>query len=117
MCNLVERQQIARAKRREEANAALELEVEREAAITTRLEQAVRDLEAWRVDEAALARMAPDDVALIRELGFTSEAPSAEAVDRLEARVTELEEDLADTRRRQQAYRRFIEAIDGAEPS
>jgi hypothetical protein len=109
----VERQAIARAKRREEALATLELELEREGAIMTRLEQAVRDLEAWRVDEAVFARMDPEDVELIRGLGFAAQEPSVEAVTRLEARVTELEADLAETRRRQLAYRGFIEAIDG----
>jgi hypothetical protein len=109
----VERQEIARAKRREEALATLELEVEREAAIRTRLEQAVRDLEAWRLDEAVFARMDPKDVDLIRTHGFAAQEPSTEAVSRLEARVAELEADLAETRRRQQAYRRFIEVLDG----
>ena len=104
---------MARAKRREEVLATLELEQERAGAIVTRLEQAVRDLEAWRVDEAAFAKMDPQDVELIREIGFAAEEPSSEAVARLEARVTELEAELAETRRRQEAYRRFVEAING----
>jgi hypothetical protein len=110
------RQEIARAKRRDEALATLELEAEREDAMRTRLEQAVRDLEAWRVDEAAFARMDPEDVELIRGLGFAAQEPSHEAVTRLEARVAELEADLAETRRRQQTLRRFIEAIEGPAP-
>jgi hypothetical protein len=104
--------EITRAKRREEALAALELEVEREDAIWTRLEQAVHDLEAWRVDAAAFNWMDPEDVDLIRGLGFAAKEPSAEAVTRLEARVAALEADLAEARRRQHAYRRFIAAID-----
>jgi hypothetical protein len=108
----VERMEITRAKRREEALAALELEVEREDAIWTRLEQAVHDLEAWRVDAAAFNWMDPEDVDLIRGLGFAAKEPSAEAVTRLEARVAALEADLAEARRRQHAYQRFIAAID-----
>jgi hypothetical protein len=108
----VERQEIARAKRREEALAALELEVEREGAIRTRLEQAVHDLEAWRVDVAVFDRMDPEEVDLIRRLGFAAKEPSAEAATRLEARVAALEADLAEARRRQHVYRRFIAAID-----
>jgi hypothetical protein len=109
----VEREAIARAKRREEALASLELEREREDAITTRLEQAVRDLEAWRVDEAVLGRMDREDAELIRSLGFAAQEPSAEAAARLEARVAELEEEVAGARRRQRAYARFIEVLDG----
>ena len=107
------RRTIARAKRREEALASLELERDREEAITQRLEQAVRDSQAWRVDEDVFGRMHPEDVELIRGLGFAAQEPSPEAAARLEARVAQLETEIAEARRRQQVYRRFIEALDG----
>ena len=57
-----DRDETVRARRRQEALDSLELERRRDGDLRTRLDDALRDLEAWRADEAAAARMDPEDV-------------------------------------------------------
>ena len=83
------------------------------------------ELEGSRIDEAAFARMAPEDVALVAECSTrASDEPEdefdlesaesrAEMRDDLEAERTRLEEVIADSRSRQQALERYLEALDG----
>ena len=76
---MTDRNETVRARRRQEALDSLELERRREEAFATRLEAALRDLEAWRADEAAFARMEPDDAALLRRIGFAVTQPTEAA--------------------------------------
>lgn len=112
---MTDRNETVRARRRQEALDSLELERRREEAFATRLEAALRDLEAWRADEAAFSRMEPDDAALLRRIGFAVTQPTEAARARLETQVGGLEAEIAETRRRQRAYERYAEALQ--EPS
>lgn len=105
------REEIARARRRQEALDCLEFERTREAALLARLEPVVRDAEAWRADEVAFTAMAPEDRDLLREIGFAQPRPPDDARGRFEARIAELEAQLEDCRRRQKAYAAYAKAL------
>jgi hypothetical protein len=106
------REEIARARRRQEALDSLEFERQREAALRQRLEPAVRDAEAWRVDEAAFAAMEPADRDFLREIGFAQPRPPEDATARLEGRIAELEAQLDDCLRRQKAFAAYAKALE-----
>ena len=112
---MTDRDRTVRERRRQEALDSLELERQREVALTTRLENVLRDLEAWRADEAAFARMEPDDAEVLRRIGFATRQPAEDARARLEGQIAGLEADIADVRRRSRAYERYAEALE--EPS
>lgn len=101
-----------RVRRRQEALDSLEHERVREEALTRQLEQTLRDAEGWRADEEAFAWMDADDVALLRELRFTVEPPASEARGRFDARIAELEAEIAEARRRQRAYESYAKALE-----
>ena len=116
---------IVRAKRRQQALDALEFEDGREVAVLAQIGEVLTELEGSRIDEAAFARMAPEDVALVRgvldptsdesedEFGLESTESRAEMRNDLEAERTRLEDVIADSRSRRQALERYIEALDG----
>jgi hypothetical protein len=108
----VSREAIARARRRQEALDSLEFERQREAALRQRLAPIVRDAEAWRVDEAAFAAMADEDRDFLRQIGFAQPKPPEDAMGRFEARITELEAQLEDCLRRQQAFEAYAKALE-----
>lgn len=120
---------IARAQRRRQALEALEFQRHREAALQEQLEVIVTEVQGPRIDEAAFARMAPEDVELARgilESGLDSvefdldsideewivedETPEIESED-YEAELGRLQGEIADTRRLQQALRSYLEAL------
>ena len=111
-----DREQIARARRRQEALDSLEFERQREAALVQRLEPVIRDAEAWRADEAAFAGMEADDREFLREIGFAQPKPPDDALGRFQARIDELEAQLEDCRRRQKAFAAYAKAL-GEAPS
>ena len=108
-----DREEIARARRLREALDSLEFEREREAALTRRLEDTIRDAESWRIDEVALARMEAEDADVLWQLGFPTKPPTEEARGRFEARLESLERDLDECRRRQKAYQAYADALSG----
>jgi hypothetical protein len=103
---------VARARRRDEALAQLDLERRRESAIAPRLEHAQRDAEVWRVDAAVRARLDAGDLDALAGSGFLTREPADDVRGRLEDRVAALERDLAECRRRQEAYVRYVEALE-----
>ncbi len=117
--------EIVRAKRRQQALDALEFEDDREVAVLAQIGEVLTELEGSRIDEAAFARMAPEDVALVRgvldpssdesedEFDLESTESRAEMRDDLEAERTRLEDVIADSRSRRQALERYLEALDG----
>jgi hypothetical protein len=124
---VVDREAVARSRRRRQVDEALEEERGREEALTDQLEEVVADEDGGRIDELAFARMEAEDVALVREL---LEPPSVfdEGEDDLDAfaleddalaengvdeEIARLQAEIADSRRRQLAYRRYLEALDG----
>jgi hypothetical protein len=119
----VDRDAIARAQRRRQALEALEFERERADALLEQLEALVTELEAPRIDEAIFARMAPEDADVVRgtlqpgepvgpeEEWLPIEEPWEADPAESEAEIARLEEEIAASRRRQQAFERYIEAL------
>lgn len=121
----VDREAIARARRRQQILEALESERDREKALTEQLAETVTSADGPRLDESVFERMAPDDVTLVREalaeeqldLGeeadeFSFDVDSEEEPgDSLEDEIERLGRELELCRRRQQAYERYLELL------
>lgn len=124
----MDRDAIARSQRRRQVEEALDDERGREAALAERLEEIVAEEEGPRIDERAFARMQPDDVALVREALETPSlfeedqddpeflAVEGEALEQVgvDDEIARLQEEVADSQRRQLAYRRYLEALDSS---
>lgn len=119
---------IARAQRRRLAQEALEFERDREAVLREQLEAVVADVEGPRIDEEAFARMAPEDAELVRAIlasGLEGEDPELDPEDEwydmgetdepeaesFEDEVRRLEEEIAESRRLQQALTSYLDAV------
>jgi len=129
----VDRLAIARAERRRQATDELEFERERATALQEQLERIVLELEGPAVDEEVFAKMAPEDVDLIRaaiqggsemelediddelldgdEGGHDTEQWAAEQREAQEAEIVRLQAEIASSERRQQALERYLEAL------
>jgi uncharacterized protein (DUF2236 family) len=119
----VDREAIARAERRRQAHEALEFERARAAALRERLEAIVAELDGPALDAAIFARLAPDDVAIVRAALQSDEAEPAETLDGelddpreeqkawLEEELVRLEEELASSDGRQQAFERYLDVL------
>ena len=119
--------EIVRARRRQQALDALDFEHGRESAVLAQIDEVLTELEGPRIDGAAFARMAPEDVTLVREVldpggdepedefdfedALSSESPAQIRRER-EAERVRLEEVIASSRSRQKALERYIEALD-----
>ena len=122
----MDREAIARNQRRRLIGEAVELEQERETALLEQLEETVAELEGPRIDEEAFARMTPGDADIVRSV-LGSQNPGEEipeeqdedwlapAVDpeaesqELLVEITRLEEEIARSRRRRDAFERYVE--------
>jgi hypothetical protein len=127
----VDRDAIARRRRRGQVLEALTFEREREAALRDQLEEVVLEQEGPRVDAVAFAQMEPDDVAVVRELlddGWSSvdddeDYELADDDDGLdveededEDEVERLQREIESCRARQRALERYLEAL-GSSPA
>ena len=134
----MELREIARSQRRRQALEALEYERDREAALRGQLEETVTELEGPNVDEETFARMDPEDVEIVQqtlldagqgfeetvtdddgedwlaEFRIDGESPEEEREERL-GEVARLEGQIEDSRRRQQALERYVEALSAPE--
>ena len=123
---VVDREAVARNRRRRQVDEALEEERGREEALTNQLEEVVADEDGGRIDELAFARMEAEDVVLVREVleppsvfdegeddpdGFALEDDALD--ENGDEEIERLRAEIADSRRRQLAYRRYLEALDG----
>ena len=124
----VEREAIARERRRSEAVEHLAFERDREADLRDQLEELITEQHGSAVDDSAFANMLPEDVKVVREAlvgsGDEPEVDEVEAAlsdwpdegvddtDDVEAEIARLEAELADCRRRQQAFERYLQALD-----
>ena len=120
---------MARAQRRRQANEALEFERDREAALQEQLEAVVADVEGPRIDEAAFARMAPADAELARAIlasGVDAEDSDLDPLDEewlvegdtpeeesesFEDEMRRLQDQIAESRRLQQALESYLRAL------
>jgi hypothetical protein len=127
----VDLEEIAREQRKRLAREALEFEVGRETALADQLHETIAEVEGPAIDERVFARLAPEDVELVRaalgddsaddflaegdesEEWYVEEGDDAETVveDR-EREISRLEAEIRDSRRRQAALRRYIDALD-----
>ena len=119
----VDREAIARAERRRQALEALEFERARSAALRERLEAIVAELDGPALDAAIFARLAPDDAEIVRDALQSDEAEPAETLDGelgdpreeqkawLEEELVRLEEELASSDVRQQAFERYLDVL------
>ncbi len=128
----MDRDAIARERRREEALDALGFEREREAALRDQVGETVLEAERDRIDQAALARLEPRDAALVREiLGADTDDGVEDDWDEVladfadepdddglsEDEVARLLGEIAASQERQQALERFVAALDDPEPA
>ena len=119
---------MARGRRREQALEHLEFEREREAALRDQLVEVVTEQLAPELDRAAFAQMTPEEIEVVRgalvgaeALGLDEEDPADwladdepdEAPD-FEGEIERLEAEMAESRRRQHAYERYLEVLDRA---
>jgi hypothetical protein len=127
----MDRDTIARAQRRRQADDALEFERDRERSIAEQIEVIVAEIEGPRIDEEAFARMAPEDVEAVRAilepdggpgpeeewLGLAgsdeADTESDETDDETEEEIARLQQEIAASRRRQEVLERYIEALSG----
>ncbi len=125
----MDRQAIARAQRRRQAAEALDDERARGEALREQLETIVAELEGPALDEAAFAAMEPGDVAIVRPALYGEEIGPPEPDDPLtlewyeatadpepdpaeqEEEVARLQQELAESRRRELALERYLEAL------
>jgi hypothetical protein len=125
----VDRDAIARQVRRQQVQDALEFERDREKAISDQIAIAIGDVEGPKVDAAVFARMSPGDVELVRaelnplpyaaEDGAEEEADFFVDLDDVESggdphaeELARLNEELALSRRRKQAFEAYLAALD-----
>ena len=120
----VDRQAIARAGRRAQAIEALEFERARGAALRERLEAIVVELDGPAVDETVFARLAPEDVDVVRPALQSDEPEPAESLDDvledaasertawLEEEIVRLQAEIAASTLRERAFERYLDALD-----
>jgi hypothetical protein len=120
--------EIARTNRRRQVLEALTFERAREAALQEQLETTATELEGPEVDARVFAKLASEDAEIVRSalgepdddspVGETDEewlvdeeeTPELEREELL-AELARLEEEMADSRRRQEAFQRYLAAI------
>ncbi len=129
----MDRDAIARERRRREALDALEFERDREAALRDQIDETVLEEERARVDRDAFARMEPEDADIVRDI-LGDEVESDDVVDEWEDpfaglgdevepeddeptpdEIERLLAEIEDSRLRQRALERFVEALERAE--
>jgi len=126
----VDRDAIARAQRRRQAQEALEFERNRALSLEEQVEEIVAEAEGPRVDQETFAKMVPEDAEAVRAilqpdqaleldeewLGLVDEAAEAdpgEVEQDAEAEIARLQAEIAESRRRQDVLERYLEALDG----
>lgn len=106
------REAVVRAKRRTEIQGTLATEHRRDVALTGRVEQAVRNADAWRTDEEVTSRLDEPTLETLREMRSLLPEPSDQPRERLERIAAELQTELDICRERQRALRAYLDALD-----
>jgi hypothetical protein len=129
----VDRDALGRALRRRQVQEALEAERDRERSLQEQIEALVGEAEGPRIDEEVFATMAPEEAEVVRGVvqprgdieleedeewlrvaGASFEDEPAEVEDDTEAELARLQEETADSRRRQEAFDRYLAALEQA---
>jgi len=131
----VDREAIARAVRRRQAQETLDFEREREQTLKDQVELVIAEAEGARVDAAAFEKMSPQDVQIVRTefdppgFGDGDDGPGfferddlfdldefEDEVDPHAEELARLNSELAECRRRQEAFSAYLDAL-GPEPT
>ena len=120
---------MARGQRRRLIGEAVELEQRREAALLEQLEETVAELDGPHIDDNAFARMTPGDAEIVRAVlagqnpweetpedeideDWLAAEPDPEVEsEELLAEIARLEEEIAHSQRRRDAFARYLEAL------
>ena len=126
----MDRDAIARAQRRRQAQEALEFERDRVTSLEEQVEAIVAELEGPLIDQEAFARMTPEDVEAVRAVlqpddapepeeewlrfeGELREAGASETEEEIEEEIARLQQEIAASRRRQEVLELFMDALGG----
>ena len=126
----MDREAIARDRRRRQAVEQLDFEREREAALRDQLEEVIAEQLGASIDAAAFAQMAQEEVAVLREAlsGADDDAEPFEdewleveeddedPAEAAEAEITRLQAELEESGRRQGALAAYLAALDVPTP-
>jgi hypothetical protein len=119
----MDRDAIARRQRRKQVEDALDFERDRETALVEQLEEVVTETEGPRIDEEVFAQLDAADAAVVRQTltGFDfvaeeDEEFSFDLEDDVEPddpaeEIARLEGEIEDSRRRQAAFQRYLDAL------
>ncbi len=107
----MDREAIARTRRREQALENLEFEREREAALAGQLGDLLIEARGWRLDRELLSRLEPDEARALRDAAFEAVPPGELQLAELDEEIARLEGELAECRLRQRAYERYLDAL------
>jgi hypothetical protein len=95
----------------------LEDERGREVTLAERLEEVVAEADGPRIDEQIFGRLDPEDVAFVRDVlqpasAFEDEDGDAGASDWADEEIARLRDEIAESRRRQLAFERYLNALE-----
>ncbi|HEY2937638.1 MAG TPA: hypothetical protein VGJ25_13625 [Gaiellaceae bacterium] len=107
----MDREAIARARRREQALENLEFEQERETALAGQLGDILIEAHGWRSERELLSQLEPEEAQALRDAAFEALPPDEDQRAELEEEIVRLEGVLAECRLRQRAYEGYIEAL------
>ena len=121
----VDREAIARAVRRRQAQEALDFEREREQTLEEQIELVIGEADGPRIDAAAFERMSAEDVQIVKaelspppfdgddEPGYIEwdDLLADDPGDPHAEELARLNDELENCRRRQQAFRAFLDAL------
>jgi hypothetical protein len=123
----MDRLAIARAERRRQATEELEAERGRADQLRDEITRLVVELEGPRLDDETFARLEPEDVELVRSAlqdGTATDEEDGEWLDaddpwrdeetqraEVEAEIVRLEQEIAASARRQEAFERYLAAL------
>ena len=129
----MDRETIARGQRRRSAEEAIEVERDRMAMLESEIADLIAQLHGGAIDEAAFAAMQPADVETVRSIldpgadfevdeewiadqdeSADDELPPAEEEDpaaEIETEISRLEAEIEDSRQRQSALERYLDAL------
>ena len=106
------RQEIARARRRRSIESMLEVEQEREAILRERVEEMIGDADAWKLDADLVPALAPEHSALLEQMLLLEAEPDETSKDISENDIREMREDIEECQRRQRALQAYLDALD-----
>ena len=107
----MDRESVARARRRQQALENLEFERERQAALAEQLGDILIEARGWRSDRELLSRLEPAEARVLRDAGFEAMPLDKEQLAELDEEIVRLEGEVAECRLRQRAYERYLDVL------